>query len=143
MNDRYAINVAKTKLREAYSKADIDEILALYSDSFTDMREAQASFFGVEAKTALRNRLAKLFSEQHVELIPTIIDIKISGDMAVEHGWHQITLRPKSGEPPAVTRKRYVEVWQKEGNLEWRIVLFIDNTDQKPELIEQTLDLRS
>ena len=75
MDNRYAINVAKTKLREAYSKADIDGILAIYSDSFTDMREGQASFFNVDAKAALRNRLTKLFREQDVELIPTIIGI--------------------------------------------------------------------
>jgi ketosteroid isomerase-like protein len=137
LDDRYAINVAKTKLREAYSKADIDGILAIYSDSFTDMREGQASFFNVDAKAALRNRLTKLFREQDVELIPTIIGINISGDIAVEHGWYSVTQRPRIGGLPVSTRKRYVEVWQREGDLGWRLTLLIDNADHEPELLEQ------
>ncbi len=137
MDDRYAINMAKTHLREAYSKADVDGILALYSDSFTDMREGQASFFNVDAKTALRNHLTKLFCEQDVELIPTIIDINISGDIAVEHGWYLVTQRAKMGRPPVTTRKRYVEVWKREGDLGWRLTLLIDNVDQEPKLVEQ------
>lgn len=137
MDDRYAINLAKTKLREAYSNADIEGILAMYSDSFTDMREGQATFFNVDAKAALRNRLAKLFREQDVELTPTIIGIDISGDLAVEHGWYRVTQRPKSGGLPVTTRKRYVEVWQRERDLGWRLTLLIDNSDHEPELLEQ------
>ncbi len=137
MDDRYAINMAKTHLREAYSKADIDGILALYSDSFTDMREGNASFFNVDAKAALRNRLAELFREHDVELTPTIIGINISGDIAVEHGWYRVTQRPKIGGLSVTTRKRYVEVWQREGDLGWRLTLLIDNADQEPKLVEQ------
>ena len=36
-------------------------------------------------------------------------------------------------------RTRYVEVWSRDPQLGWRIVLFIDNRDQKPELIEEVL----
>ncbi|MGC2662301.1 MAG: DUF4440 domain-containing protein [Bryobacteraceae bacterium] len=138
MDDRYAINVAKTELREAYRNADVDGIVRLFSDSFTDMREGQASFWNIDAKTALRIGLEKLFREHDIEFVPTIIDIWVSSDIAVEHGWHDVTRRPKLGGTPATTRKRYVEVWRREADLGWRIVLLIDNDDQNPELLNRT-----
>ena len=36
-------------------------------------------------------------------------------------------------------RTRYVEVWSRDPQLGWRIVLFIDNRDQEPELMEEVL----
>lgn len=139
MDDRYAINVAKTKLREAYKNADVEGIVGLFSDSFTDMQEGQATFWGIDAKAAMRIRLEKLFREQNIELIPTIIDIQIAGDTAVEHGWHVVIQRPKLGGPQATTRRRYVEVWRRETDFGWRILLLIDNADQQPELLEQVV----
>lgn len=137
MDDRYAINMAKTKLREAYRNADVDGIVDLFSDSFRDMREGQPTFRGIDAKTAMRIWLEKLFREQNVDFVPTIIDIKVSGDIAVEHGWHRVTRQAKEGGMPTTTRTRYVEVWQREADLQWRIILLIDNADQEPELLEQ------
>ncbi len=137
MGDRYAINLAKTRLREAYRDADVDAILSLFSDSFTDMQDGQASFWNLPAKAALRIQLEKLFREHEIDLMPTIIDIRISGDIAVEHGWHQLTQHPKAGGPPVTIRTRYVELWQRETDLAWRIVLRLDNTDQPPELLEE------
>jgi hypothetical protein len=75
----YAINVAKTELREGYKNGDVERILAIFADSFTDMRMGQASFYGVDSKTVLRARLEKLFREHGVELSPIIFEIAISG----------------------------------------------------------------
>jgi ketosteroid isomerase-like protein len=136
LDDQYAINVAKTEMREGYKNADVDRILALFSDNFTDMREGQATFWGIDAKSALRATLEALFREQDVELTPIIIDILISGDVAVEHGWHRLTCRPKTGESTEVRRTRYVEIWRRGANGAWQIVLFMDNVDREPQLVK-------
>lgn len=44
LDDRYAINAAKTKLREGYNNADVERILSVFADGFTDMTDGQASF---------------------------------------------------------------------------------------------------
>jgi hypothetical protein len=58
LDDRYAINAAKTELREGYNNADVERILSVFAESFTDMTSGQPSFFGVDAKTVLRARLS-------------------------------------------------------------------------------------
>jgi ketosteroid isomerase-like protein len=139
LDDRYAINVAKTELREGYKNGDVERILAVFADSFTDMTEGQPTFFGVEAKAVRRARLEKLFHGHHVEMSQVIIDIVVSGDIAIEHGWHGLTLRPKAGGPITTRRTRYMEAWWRSADGAWRIVLFLDNADQKPQLAEQVL----
>lgn len=139
LDDHYAINVAKTELREGYNTGDVERILAVFADSFTDMRTGQASFYGVDAKTVLRARLEKLFREHDVEMTPLIFDIAISGDLAVEYGWHRMTLHPKAGGPMDVRRSRYAELWRRNRNRAWQIAFFIDNADQEPELVEHAL----
>jgi ketosteroid isomerase-like protein len=138
MDDRYAINAAKTELREGYNTADVERILSVYADAFTDMSDGQASFFGPDAKVVLRAKLEKLFREYQVEWAPIIIDITIAGAVAVEYGWHEMTLRRKAGGPAEVKRTRYVQAWNRDHH-SWRIVLVIDNIDQKPELAEDQL----
>lgn len=123
-------------MREGYRNADVNGILALFADDFTDMREGQATFWGVDAKAVFRAHLERLFREHEVELTPVIIDIAISGDLAIEHGWHRLTRRPKAGGQIEVKRTRYVEVWRRGANGVWQIVLFMDNADQTPELVE-------
>src|SRR5918996_5350619 len=44
LDDRYAINAAKTELREGYKNADVERILSVYADAFTDMSDGQPSF---------------------------------------------------------------------------------------------------
>jgi ketosteroid isomerase-like protein len=142
MNDIYAINAAKTELREGYNTADVDRILSVFADAFTDMSDHLPSFrrsSGPNAKTVLRARLEKLFREYKVELIPTVIEIKVAGELAIEHGWHQMKLFPKLGGETELRRTRYVEIWSRDPQLAWRIVLFIDNRDQEPELMEGVL----
>ncbi|MDQ2841132.1 MAG: DUF4440 domain-containing protein, partial [Acidobacteriota bacterium] len=139
LDDQYAINAAKTKLRESYNSGDVEEILSLFSDGFTDISEVRPNFYGVDAKAVLRARLEKLFREYQVELTPIIGDITVAGEVAIEYGWHLMALRPKAGGPAEVKRTRYVEVWRRGLNLAWQIVLFIDNTDRKPELVDDVL----
>jgi ketosteroid isomerase-like protein len=142
MTDIYAINAAKTELREGYNHGDVDRILSVFADAFTDMSEKLPTFHssdGPDAKTVLRARLHKLFREYEVELTPIVIEIKVAGELAVDHGWHEMKLSPKGGGGAELRRTRYVEVWRRDSQLAWRIVLFMDNTDKEPELLEDVL----
>lgn len=139
MDDRYAINAAKTALREGYNNADVEQVLSVFADGFTDMTAGLPTFFGVDAKTVLRAKLEKLFREYEVDLAPIIMDIAIAESVAVEYGWHELRLRPKTGEAPEVKRTRYAEIWNRDSNLAWHIVFVIDNVDQKPQRVEELL----
>ena len=137
--DRYAINAANTEIREGYKTANVERILSVFADTLTDLRAEAPTFFGPDGKFVLRGRLEKLFRDFDVDFVPIIIDIIIGKGVAVEYGWHETTLRPKSGGPAQTSRTRYMQTWVQDPQDAWRIVVFIDNPDQKPELAEDVL----
>jgi ketosteroid isomerase-like protein len=134
MDDRYAIRLAKTKLRDAYSKGNVNSILSVFADGYSDMSAGLASFYGVEARAVLRHRLKDLFAKYDVQLAVTIISIRVQGPMAFDWGWHKLTLTPKKGGRPITTRTRYLEIWQKDADGKWKIAIYFDNVDVPPEM---------
>lgn len=136
---RYAIHAAKTEVREGYNNADVGRILAIFADGFIDLSDGYPTFFGSHGKAVLRVRLESLFRKYEVEMAPIVNEIKISREMAVEWGWHPLTLRPKDGGPAEIQRKRYVEAWTRNPQGEWRISLFMDNPDQEPKLVDDVI----
>ena len=137
MNDEEAISLAKTEFREAYNTGDVERLLSVFADSFTDMSEGKASFYGTEAKTALRWRATNLFREYSARMEVIIIAVVVLGDTAYDWGWHKLTLIPKSGGEPIIKRSRYCEIWQKNQAGKWEIRIFMDNKDHEPEMLPE------
>jgi len=135
MNDEEAISLMKTEFREAYNTADVDRLLSVFADAFIDMSEGVPSFYGTEAKTALRWRATNLFREYRAHMEVIIVAVVVLGDTAYDRGSHKLTLIPKSGGGPIVKRSRYCEIWQKNQLGKWRIRVFIDNKDHEPEML--------
>jgi ketosteroid isomerase-like protein len=135
MDDKYAINVAKTVYREAHEQADIEKLLSVFgTNGFTDMSVDQPSKYGQEARTILRDRVTQLFAEYTVRLNVIIIDVVIQGDTARDHGWHEWILTPKAGGLAVCRRDRYFELWNRESDGSWRISLFLNNTDVREQI---------
>jgi ketosteroid isomerase-like protein len=134
MDDRYAIRLAKTKLRDAYSKGDVNGVLSVFGDGYSDMSAGLASFYGGEARLVLKHRLKRLFAKYTAQLAVTIISIQVQRGMAFDWGWHQLTLTPKKGGKPIAKRTRYLEIWQKGSDERWKIAIFFDNMDVPPQM---------
>jgi len=108
MNDKYAINLAKTIYREAYEEGDVDKLLSVFAPGgFTDMSEGLPSKYGEEARTVLRTRSEKLFADYHAKLNVIIIDVAVQDGSACGYGWHEWILRTKGGGPTVRKRERY------------------------------------
>jgi ketosteroid isomerase-like protein len=138
MNPDFDINVAKTEFREGYNQGDVDRVLSCFSpEGFTDMTDDSPSYWGLEAREALRIRLAHLFAANQVTLMPVIIAFDfVAPDMAVSTGWHKITLRPKDGGEERRIKQRYVETWRKQADGSWKIELLMTNRERRPRLLE-------
>jgi len=134
MDDAYAIRLAKTKLRDAYSDGDVNGVLSVLSEGYCDTSTGLASFYGPEARAVLKDRLKKLFAKYKATLAVTMISIRVQGPMAFDWGWHKLTLKPKSGGRPITTRSRYLEIWDKDTKGEWKIVIYMDNPDVPPQM---------
>ena len=131
-DDVYKINAAKTEFREAYNAGDVERLLAVFHDEFTDLSLGQPSFFGAESREMLRLRMAGLFSKFTARMAPIVIDIQVRGDLAFDFGWHKLTLTPKDGGEPVTSRQRYMELWMKDAAGKWRIAVYLDNQDLPP-----------
>jgi ketosteroid isomerase-like protein len=134
LDDAYAIRLAKTELREGYDSGDVERVLAVFADECNDLSVGQPSFFGAEAKLVLRHRLRALFARCRARLAVTIISISVQGAVAFDWGWHKLTLTPRSGGRAVSTRTRYLEIWQKQADGQWKIVIFLDNLDVRPQM---------
>jgi ketosteroid isomerase-like protein len=129
MDDVYAINLAKTEIREAYNTADPDRLLAVVDEGLIDFSDHRQTGYSQCGKTALRAHLEALFSKYHARFAPIIIEIKIMGETAVDYGWHELTLTPKAGGEPVYVRTRYLDLWKKDKTGQWKLAIFMDNAD--------------
>lgn len=134
MDDTYAIRLAKTKLRDAYDKGNVNGVLSVFADRYVDMSVGLASFYGAEARAVLKHRMKKLFAQYDAQLTVTIISIRVQDTLAFDRGWHRLTLTPKKGGRPITTRTRYLEIWQKGADRSWKIAVFCDNADVPPQM---------
>ena len=129
MDDVYAINLAKTEIREGYNTADPDRLLAVADEGLIDFSDHRQTGYSQGGKAALRTHLENLFSKYRARLVPIIIEIKIMGETAVEYGWHELTLTPKAGGEPLHLRTRYLDMWKKDKTGQWKLAIFMDNAD--------------
>jgi ketosteroid isomerase-like protein len=136
MGDIYAINVAKTEFREGFNAGQADRVASVFADFVTDFSDGFPSFFGDEGNAVLRKRFQRLFETCRTQVVVTIIDIMVLGDTAIEYGWHEFTVAPKAGGQPRTFRERYVEMWSKQADGQWKIVLYINNADHEPQMAE-------
>jgi ketosteroid isomerase-like protein len=134
LDDAYAIRLAKTELREGYDSGDAQRVLAVFADECNDLSAGRPSFFGAEAKLVLCHRLRTLFAHYRTRLAVTIISIRVQGVLAFDWGWHQLTLIPRKGGRAIRRRTRYLEIWQKQADGRWKIVIFLDNPDVRPQM---------
>lgn len=129
MDDKYAINVAKSHYREGFNRGDVEQVLSAFAPEFTDMSDGRPNRYGGDAGTKLRAYLSELFARYQAKLNVIIIRIDVVGSTAYDYGWHELTLTPRDGGEPAHRRTRYLELWNKQTDGGWKIAKYMDNTD--------------
>lgn len=136
----YAINLAKTILREGYNDGDPERILSVYDDSFADMSFGMPSFYYSDSRDVLRARLTRLFNDYTANAKVIIIDVILNGDRAFDWGWHVLDLTSKSDGTVSQVRCRYFETWRKDPTRGWLITSFIDNLDHPPRMPKDVIE---
>ena len=140
MDDTYAINVAKTEFREAFHTADPDRMISLLDPGFVDFSDGRTCAFGQGAADELKKHLAALFREYTVHLAPIIIEIRLVGDLAYDYGWHNFTLTPKQGGASIERHERYVDIWKKNAEGQWKLWMYMDNRDVPQQMVAAVED---
>jgi ketosteroid isomerase-like protein len=129
MDDVLAINIAKSEFREAYNTADVNRLLALSDPGIVDFTDGAKCGFGQDA---LRARLESFFQLYRVHLSVIEIEIRTVGHLAYDYGWHVWSLSSKNGGGVVDRKDRYVDIWRKNENGEWKLWMYMDNRDLGP-----------
>ena len=129
MDDLYAINSAKTEFREAFNTGDPERLIALLDPAFVYMPDGVSSAMGTGAADAIRAQFRELAVRYNVQLLPIIIEIRIQDNVAYDYGWHVWKKTPRDSSTQVTVRDRYVDVWRKNEKGEWKLWMYMSNTD--------------
>ena len=142
MDDLYAINVAKSEFRDCFNLSDVSRLLAIADPDLVNFSDGQPCEFGMSGLDALKTRIENLFERFTAKLVVIVIEIRLQGNVAHDYGWHDLTLTPKDGGQPTRRRDRYVDIWRRNKEGEWKLWMYMDNQDvADPFRSEQTLRL--
>jgi ketosteroid isomerase-like protein len=142
MDDLYAINAAKSEFRDCFNLSDVSRLLAIADPDLVNFSDGQPCEFGMSGLDALKTRLENLFERFTAKLVVIVIEIRLQGNVAHDYGWHDLTLTPKDGGQPTRRRDRYVDIWRRNKEGEWKLWMYMDNQDvADPFRSEQTLRL--
>lgn len=114
-------------------------MLAIADPELVNFSDGQPSEFGQSGLEALKTRLTNVFERFTVKLVAIVIEIRLQGDVAYDYGWHELTLTPKDGGEAIRRRDRYLDIWRrnKEGN--WKLWMYMDNQDVADQFVPEQI----
>jgi uncharacterized protein (TIGR02246 family) len=127
-SDEQAIRSADKEWSQNAKTATLDKFLTFYAE------DASVLPFNaplVTGKENIRQFFTQLFSKPgfSVTFAPTNVQVSKSHDMAYEIGTAQLTLNDAQGQPTTLPAK-YVVVWRRDANHDWKAVADMFNTDK-------------
>lgn len=105
--------------------SDLDGYLNLYYAD--DARVLPPNHGTVTGREAISGLLRSSGSIREFKL--TILALEGRNDLAYVHGAYQMTVTPPGDAEPVGDRGKYVEVWRKQRDGSWKVVLDIFNSD--------------
>jgi ketosteroid isomerase-like protein len=129
MNDLLAINTAKSEYRDAFNFGDVERLRAITDPDIVVFRDGDPSAFGADGLEEVITRLRSLFDCYTAKMVITGMEIQVDGNSANAYGWQDLKLTHKNGTGTIHRRSRYVDVWRKNKEGSWKLLLHIDNQD--------------
>lgn len=128
MDDLYAINSAKTEVREAFNTGDPERLIALLDPAFVYVPDGVSSAIGSDAADAIRAQFRELTASYNVQLLPIVIEIRIQDNVAYDYGWHVWKKTPRDGSGQLTLKDRYADIWRKNEKGEWKLWMYMTNS---------------
>ncbi len=119
---RMDITRAVERFRQALANGNIEGIEEYYSDDLLKFRAGVSP----EGKIEVLRRLRATFPNYNYHVEVTNDEIIVEGGLACARGTYVVTLMPKAGGDAQVVRRRFLEIWRREGQV-WRAFRAMDN----------------
>lgn len=129
-NPAEAIEAADQALQQAIAKGEVERIASFYAEDAVLLPTAEPIITGKAAIRAEWEHVLGIPGMQNVSSLKRV-DVSQSGDMAYSRGTYTSRMAGPKGE--ALTEPgKWVSVWKKQSDGQWRIVVDIYNTDIMP-----------
>jgi ketosteroid isomerase-like protein len=119
---RIDIMRAVEQFRQAFATGNIEGVKEYYSDDLLKFRAGVPP----EGKTVVVTRLIETFRNYNCHVDVTNDEIIVEGGLAFARGTYVVTLTPKAGGDAQIARRRFLEIWKREGRV-WRAFRAMDN----------------
>lgn len=139
-NDQRKIDEAIHEFIHAYNAGDVERLLRVYAADFVDMSEGEPTLQGEQAHRDTAARLRDTFAKFNGNLTVHMDESKVLGDWAFDRGTLRVELRPKGRGEAVVVERRFVEIWRRETDGQWKVAWAMDNSG--PKATAQSLDFR-
>jgi len=114
---------------KAYEAGDAEAIGNLYTKDAISESNNQPSLRGRDAIVA---SLKGMFEQVTVKTVLTAEDTKTLGNVGVDTGRYAVTVTPKAGATPYTNEGRYMVVYVKDADGQWRVWRDMDNAIGTP-----------
>jgi uncharacterized protein (TIGR02246 family) len=123
---RDAIVSANARFIDANKRGDTAAVAANYADDAIVMMPNMAAWRGHDA---VQKGMVEFLSQMAVkDLSLKTEDVAVRGDVAVETGSYEMTVRSKAGKE-IKDKGKYVTVWKRQADGTWKITRDINNSD--------------
>ena len=113
---------------DGYNKADVPQMMDVFSDDFTLDTEGAP---GVLDKAQSTRIYDGVFAKYDTHIVGITDELRASGDMAFDRGHYTITLTPKGGGTTVVHKGHFLEVWERKQGV-WQVQRLMDTSDAAP-----------
>lgn len=120
------VRAASAAWDDAFNAADLERLMTLYVEDAVSMPPGLAA---LEGKTAIQDDFEWFFDNFESHHQTTIVNILISGNLAVERGEYAQTFTPKDGSEPFSETGKHIVVRKRSGNA-WLVIREIWNANE-------------
>ena len=128
--DIAALAAARQAFMAGYEAGDAEAIGKLYMPNAVSESNNQPS---LEGRDAIVASLKGMFEQVSVKAVLTPEGTRTLGSVGVDSGRYTVTVTPKSGAAPHTNEGRYMGVYVKEADGQWRVWRDMDNAIGAPQ----------
>ena len=133
--DEKAIREADAAWLKAVAAKDVDKALSFWVDDCITMEPGRPIVVGKEAVRKLWQDSMAL-PDMSVTWTTTQIVVAKAGDIAYQYGPYEFSMKDSKGKP-VQERGKYLTVWRKQADGNWRVVIDTFNSDAPPPKAEK------
>jgi uncharacterized protein (TIGR02246 family) len=128
MTDEAEIRHVVEDFVAAFNSRDTNRLLEIFTDDLIDMSAGGPTRTGHAAREHFLSRVAEMHAKFKPHLVVTIDEIRVVSDWAYQRGSLVVTLVPRDGGETSFIHQRYLEIWRRGRDAQWRIAIEMDNS---------------